>query len=311
MKETENVLYRPSVIDGYICGEALKSRVKAHMSAARKKSTLFPHTLLTGPAGTGKTTMANIIARSMDAAMIKFVGQELRDKEQLAVLFSAPPGGAVLFIDEIHSVSKKVMELLYPAMEDGKMPSVGDPNLMLYLNPLTVIGATTEPGSLEKPLLDRFVLKLNIPPYDTLQIAKILREMAAHMSELEYSDGAIYAVANRSKCIPRIAGNLLYQVNDHAIAKGRGTVDQDFVEYVMKELGITRDGLDAVDLKILEILRRNETLGIASLASIIGEDPRLISQVYEPYLIRKGFLIRTRPGRQITDTGRAQLGGKI
>ena len=224
MNETENIIHRPANIDEYICNFDLKTRVKAHMIAADKKGDLFPHTLLTGPAGTGKTSLAEIIAKSMETCIIKFVGQELRSKEQLSVLLSVPPRGAVVFIDEIHSVSKQVMEMMYPIMEDGRMSSVGDPTLKLYLSKLCVIGATTEPGSLEKPLIDRFTLKFNMQPYSEKQMILIVKGMAKYARK-NYSDDAIIDIARRSKATPRVAGSLLFQVNDFAISKELDLID--------------------------------------------------------------------------------------
>jgi Holliday junction resolvasome RuvABC ATP-dependent DNA helicase subunit len=209
------------------------------------------------------------------------------------------------FTHNCHSVSKEIAELLYPIMEDRQMSSPTDPTLMLYLNPLLVVGATTEPGSLEKPLLDRFSIKLTIPMYTDKQMVAIVAGMVSKIGRGWYSPDGIAAIARRSKNVPRIAGNLIYQVNDSAIANNVKVIDEKYVNEIMLRNGVTADGLDETDRKIIEALQQHNTLGLTTLATFVGEDPDWVSKVYEPYLMRMGYLTRGHAGRQLTDKGRA------
>lgn len=303
MKEMENAVPRPSSFDGYTCDPILKTRLLEHIQAARVKGVLPPHMLFSGQAGTGKTTVAMIMAKTLNLPIFRFIGCELKKPAQLKELLKAPDCGAMLFIDEIHSISKEISELLYPIMEDRQMSSSTDPTLTIYLNPLIVIGATTEPGSLEKPLLDRFTLKFTIPQYTGMQMIAIVKEMAAKMAAVTYTSDAIIAVAKRSKNVPRVAGNLIFQMNDSAIANNVPLITYAFVKEVMDRNGVTDDGLDGTDRKIIESLQQYDTLGLSTLSSLVGEDPDWISKVYEPYLMQRGYLLRTPRGRTLTVRG--------
>jgi Holliday junction DNA helicase RuvB len=305
MKEMENAVPRPSTFDGYTCDPTLKARLQEHIAAARIKGVLPPHMLFSGQPGTGKTTIAMIMAKTLGLPVFKYVGQELKKASQMKELLKTPESGAMLFIDEIHSVSKEVAELLYPIMEDRQMASPTDSTLTLYLNPIIVVGATTEPGSLEKPLLDRFSLKFTIPAYTDLQMIEIVETMVGKMGSCPYNMAAIMAIALRSKNVPRLAGNLIYQVNDYALVNNIKEVGHEIVSEVLTRNGITEDGLDETDRKIIETLQQHDTLGLNTLATFIGEDPAWVSKVYEPYLMRTGYLTRGQRGRQLTDKGRA------
>lgn len=305
MKEYENAVPRPSSFEGYVCDPAIKARLQEHIAAAKMRGILPPHMLFSGQPGTGKTTLATIMAKTLNLPVFRFIGQELKKPAQLKELLKTPACGAMLFIDEIHSVSKEIAELLYPIMEDRKMTSPSDPTLTLFLNPIMVVGATTEPGSLEKPLLDRFMLKFSIPSYTTKQMEAIVAGMLGKMTQLHYTEAAVTAIARRSKNVPRIAGNLIYQINDAALVKHPPAVGEEFVKQVMDRNGITDDGLDGTDRKIIEVLQQHQTLGLDTLATFIGEDPDWIARVYEPYLLAHGYLLRGKTGRTLTDKGRA------
>ena len=301
----DNAVPRPSSFEAYVCDPVLKTRLREHISAARIKGTLPPHMLFSGQPGTGKTTIAMIMARELNLPVFRFIGQELKKASQLKELLTAPDCGAMLFIDEIHSVSKEIAELLYPVMEDRQMSSPTDPTLTLYLNPLIVAGATTEPGSLEKPLLDRFTLKFAIPAYTGPQMVAIVQGMVNKMGCGWYTPDAVAGVARRCKNVPRIAGNLVFQVNDSALANGVKVIDEPFVKEVMERNGITDDGLDPVDRRIIEALQEHEPLGLDALSSLLGEDQNWIAKVYEPYLMQRGYLLRGKAGRTLTQKGRA------
>ena len=311
MKELENAVPRPSSFDEYVCDLSLRTRLLEHIKAAKMKGVLPPHMLFSGQPGTGKTTLAMILANTLNLPIFKFIGYELKKPAQLKELLKSPDCGAMLFIDEIHSCTKEIMELLYPIMEDRAMQSPTDPRLTIYLNPLIVVGATTEPGSLEKPLIDRFTLKFTIPPYTGMQMINIIKGMVAKMGSVQYTNDAIIALAKRCKNVPRIAGNLIFQVNDSVIAnnirtdpQGYLVATEQYVVDVMGRNGITDEGLDGTDRKIIEALQQHNTLGLMTLATFIGEDPDWISKVYEPYLLQRGYILRGPRGRSLTDKGK-------
>lgn len=307
MTDYSNLIPRPVSFQDYICDPIVKERIIDHIKAARIKGTLPPHMLFSGPPGSGKTTIAEIIAKTLKVPLIKFVGIELRKPEQLQVLYNVDEFGAVLYIDEIHSISKPMMEMLYPIMEDFVMPGPSNKAVKVYLNRIMVIGSTTEPGSLEKPLLDRFLVKVQIPYYTQEQMEQIAERMAAKMSLIPWSKEAIKAVAQVSKSTPRIAGGYIYQISDTALANESKEVTEEDVYNTLKKLGVTRDGLDKTDRKILQLLKEYNVLGIKSLAAMTGLDVNWIENVNEPYLIRKGLLIRTVKGRSLTSKGKSIL----
>jgi len=245
-----------------------------------------------------------IMAKTLNLPLFKFVGQELKKPEQLKELLKTPDCGAMLFIDEIHSVSKEIAELLYPIMEDRQVQSPTDPTLTIYLNPLIVVGATTEPGALAKPLIDRFTLKFTIPAYTGMQMIEIVKGMVSKMGAANYTNDAIIALAKRCKNVPRIAGNLIFQVNDYAIANKVAEVTDSEVKEVMDRNGVTDDGLDGTDRKIIEILQQHDTLGLDALSAFVGEDSNWIAKVYEPYLLQRGYLLRGKTGRSLTQKGK-------
>ena len=301
---SENAIPRPSSFENYTCDPGIKLRLTEHIAAAKIRGTLPPHMLFSGGPGTGKTTIAMIMAKTLNLPVFRFIGQELKKVSQLKELMKAPEGGAMLFIDEIHSVSKEIAELLYPIMEDRAMSSPSDPTLTIYLNPLIVIGATTEPGSLEKPLLDRFTLKLTIPQYTADQMVAITQQMVNKMGTGYYTPEAVQAIAHRCKFTPRVAGNLVFQINDSALANAVKVVDATFVSEVLGRVGINEDGLDGTDRKIIEVLQQHDAVGLEALAMIINEDANLVAKVYEPYLMQRGYLLRGAKGRSLTDKGR-------
>lgn len=305
MKEINNAVARPSTFDGFVCDPVVKTRILDCVTAAKMQCTMPPHMLLTGGPGTGKTTIAGIIARTLNVPILKFLGRELRNRAQLSSLYEFPEYGGILFIDEIHSVSKEVAELLYPVMEDGTTNAIGDPSLTIYLNPIMVIGATTEPGSLEKPLRDRFVVKIDIKPYTEEQMLAVVSGMAGKFKGVKYTPAALEEVAKRSKSTPRIAGGLLRQISDTAIARRYDLVCQEFADSTLKSMDIDQDGLDHTDHEILSALKTNSTLGLSTLAAIVGVDEASLTETYEPYLMCHGYLTRTKTGRQLTEKGKA------
>ena len=210
------------------------------------------------------------------------------------------------FTHNCHSVSKEVAELLYPVMEDGILPAKGNARLQLQLSPLMVIGATTEPGSLAQPLLDRFTVKMRIPEYTPEQMVEIVRGMAKGMAGATFGDYALQRIAQRSRGTPRVAGGLLTQVVASAIANGVSHVTEEFVSNVSQTMGIDANGMDRTDAAVLKALATSASgMGLETLAMIVQEDPAWVARSCEPFLIRQGYMLRTKSGRVLTEAGKA------
>ncbi|MBR2930995.1 MAG: Holliday junction branch migration DNA helicase RuvB [Clostridia bacterium] len=312
--EVENNL-RPKVLDDYIGQEQIKSNLKVYIQSAKLRGEPLDHVLLYGPPGLGKTTLSGIIANEMGVNIRTTSGPAIEKPGDLASLLTNLADGDVLFIDEIHRLSRAVEEILYPAMEDyaidiiiGKGPSAR--SIRLPIPKFTLIGATTRAGQLTTPLRDRFGVLFRLELYTTDELATIVKRSASIL-DIEITDDGAKAIASRSRGTPRIANRLLKRVRDFAIIKGNGTITSDIANFALEALEIDELGLDNIDRRMLESIIRYYSggpVGLETLAATIGEEAITIEDVYEPYLMQIGFLARTPRGRCVTKLAYEHLG---
>jgi len=291
--------------------------LKVFVEAARQRSEALDHVLLHGPPGLGKTTLAYIISKEMDVNMKITSGPVLDKPGDLAGLLTNLERSDVLFIDEIHRLSPVVEEYLYSAMEDyfidimiDKGP--GARSVQLELNPFTLIGATTRSGLLTSPLRARFGISFHLEYYDKNVLTTIVKR-SAKILEITISDNAAVEIASRSRGTPRIANMLLRRVRDFAQVKGSGGIDMEISKYSLKALNIDQYGLDEMDNKILfTIIEKfnGGPVGISTIATAVGEDGGTIEEVYEPFLIKEGYIKRTQRGREVTERAYLHIGKK-
>ena len=312
--EVENDL-RPKVLDDYIGQEKAKSNLQVYIQSAKLRGEALDHVLLYGPPGLGKTTLSGIIANEMGVNIRTTSGPAIEKQGDLAAILTNLAEGDVLFIDEIHRLSRAVEEILYPAMEDysldiiiGKGPSAR--SIRLPIPRFTLIGATTRAGQLTSPLRDRFGVLLKLELYTTEELATIVTRSAGILDIAITKEGAI-AIASRSRGTPRIANRLLKRVRDFALVKGDGTITSEIADLALKALEIDDLGLDNTDRKMLEAIIKyyaGGPVGLETLAATIGEESITIEDVYEPYLMQIGFLARTPRGRCATKLAYDHLG---
>lgn len=308
---------RPAVFDDFTGQAKVRERLEIAVTAARQRNEAIDHVLLSGPPGLGKTTIANIIAKSMGANMKATSGPTIEKAGDLAGLLTNLDEGDVLFIDEIHRMQKTIEEYLYPAMEDFKLDIIIDqgPNarsVRLNLPRFTLIGATTRSGLLSAPLLTRFGIRERLDYYHADQIQKIVCR-AARLLKIEINEHGAREIARRSRGTPRISNNLLRRVRDYAQVKGEGHIDKDIADKSLAMLEIDEHGLDEMDKRILETIIvkfSGGPVGLASIAVAVGEESDTLEEVYEPYLIMEGYLNRTPQGRVATELGFQRLGIK-
>ena len=310
----ENSL-RPKTLDEYIGQDKVKENMKIYIEAAKKRGEPLDHCLFYGPPGLGKTTLSNIISNEMNSNIKITSGPAIEKPGDLAAILTNLSEFDVLFIDEIHRLSKSVEEILYPALEDftldiiiGKGPSAR--SIRLDLPKFTLIGATTKAGALTTPLRDRFGIVHRLELYSPEDLTKIIKRSSGILG-VKIDEEAAEEIARRSRGTPRIANRLLKRVRDYATVLGNGEIDKKITKHALNKLEIDELGLDEIDRKILEtmIVQYNgKPVGIEALATTIGEEVDTIEDVYEPYLVQIGFIARTVRGRQVLPPAYKHLG---
>ena len=308
---------RPSRFDDFTGQKAAMDNLQIFVAAAKQRDEALDHLLLHGPPGLGKTTLANIVANEMGVQIRTTSGPVLDKPGDLAGLLTSLEENDILFIDEIHRLSAVVEEYLYSAMEDYRIDLVIDtgPNartVQIDLNPFTLIGATTRSGLLTSPLRARFGINLRLQYYDAKTLTDIV-ERSAGILEIPHDAAAAYEIASRSRGTPRIANALLRRVRDFAQVKGDGKITPQLTDYALDALQVDKRGLDEMDNRILSALIdkfNGGPVGMTTLATAIGENSGTLEEVYEPFLIQEGLLVRTPRGRQATQAAYEHLGRK-
>ena len=296
---------RPKSLDDFVGQDHIKELLDISIQAAKLRNEPLDHILLYGPPGLGKTTLSNIIANELGVEIRVTSGPVLDKPSDLAGILTNLQKYDALFIDEIHRLNHVVEEYIYPAMEDFQMEIILDSgpsarSLQIDLEPFTMIGATTRAGLLTAPLRDRFGLVLRLNYYEQSAIEKIIKRSASLLG-VPIEEGGIQELARRSRGTPRVANRLLRRVRDYAQIKGDGTITCDTAIKALKMLNVDEEGLDEMDKRILLTIIENYKggpVGIKTLAVAVGEDPGTIEEIFEPYLIQKGFLERTMQGRK-------------
>jgi Holliday junction DNA helicase RuvB len=305
---------RPHSLAEYIGQREVKANLSVLLAAARGRGEAADHVLLYGPPGLGKTTLATIIARELGVNVRYTSGPAVERAGDLAAILTALDDHDVLFIDEIHRLNRAVEEILYPAMEDyaldvmiGKGPSAR--SLRLTLKPFTVVGATTRAGRISGPLRDRFGATYRLDFYEEDDLTSIVLRSAGILG-VEITRDAAIAIARRGRGTPRVVNRLLKRTRDHAQVHGDGRIDATVAEEALTALEIDEVGLDTTDRKLMAAIAQkfgSGPVGVAAVAALLAEEVETIEDVYEPYLLRLGFMDRTPQGRILTEGGRAHL----
>ncbi len=302
---------RPKSFEEFPGQDSLKKQLKIFVSAAVERKEPLDHTLLYGPPGLGKTTLARIIADTMKVDYVPTSGPAVRRKGDLAALLTTLKAGSVLFIDEIHRLSSDLEEYLYSAMEDFFIDIVtgeglGAQSVRFHIAPFTLIGATTRTGLLKAPFRDRFGIIERLDFYDEDSLCSVVQRSAG-LLQIKLSPDGAKEIAARSRGTPRVVNRLLRRIRDYAQVAKKDHIDKDLACYALGELGVNKLGLNRLDIEILKMLFfdfSGSPVGIDTLSSALSEETDTLEEFYEPYLIRKGFIKKTPRGRMLTHKGR-------
>jgi holliday junction DNA helicase RuvB len=313
-KEVERAL-RPVIFDDFSGQDSVVDNLRVFVAAAKQRGEALDHVLLHGPPGLGKTTLAHIISNDLGVNLRVTSGPVLDKPGDLAGLLTNLEPYDVLFIDEIHRLSPVVEEYLYSAMEDYKIDIMIDsgPNartVQIKLNPFTLVGATTRSGLLTSPLRARFGITSRLNYYNSKVLTSIIQRSSGILN-VEISEEAAYEIARRSRGTPRIANALLRRVRDFAQIKGDGNIGLEIAGYSLKALNVDKNGLDEMDIRILNCIIdkfKGGPVGINTISTAVGEEAGTIEEVYEPFLVQEGYLVRTPRGREATEMAYKHLG---
>jgi Holliday junction DNA helicase RuvB len=306
---------RPRRLEEFVGQPALREQLSVSLEAASQRGEALDHVLLAGPPGLGKTSLAQILAHELDVPFVQTAGPALERKGDIAAFLTALEPRSVFFVDELHRLPRALEETFYPAMEDRKLPitvgqGAGARVVTLDLPPFTLVGATTRAGLLTTPLRDRFGIQHRLEPYGTPDLAEIVSRSAAIL-DVRLDPAGAEAIARRSRGTPRVANRLLKRVRDYAEVRGTGVVTAEAADAALEMLGIDHVGLDPLDRELLDAICGKfggGPVGLSTLAVTVGEEQDTIEDVYEPYLLQKGFIKRTPRGRCATAAAFEHLG---
>jgi Holliday junction DNA helicase RuvB len=299
---------RPKFLDNFVGQKKIVEKLRVFIEAAKKRKESLDHVLLMGPPGLGKTTLANIVANELQSDIIATTGPSLEKPGDLAGILTSLETGVVVFIDEVHRMPPAVEEILYGAMEDYKLSIVvdrgpGARNVQLNLKPFTLVAATTRAGLLSNPFRSRFGIIERLEYYEDDELRKIIVRSASIL-KVPIAEDASFEIARRSRGTPRIANRLLRRTRDFADVSGRNRIDLEIAKDALDRLEVDKTGLDEMDKKILSTVidfYKGGPVGVGAIAAVVSEDAGTIEEVYEPFLLQKGYLRRTLRGREATD----------